>query len=179
MNSLGIEDKLVNGFTDLVVTCKYLIRNISFDFENQTIDHYSLFRTINEIRFLVNTDSSSNSPPLRISKLYALLWFYLRYIYENCCTEIFEAQHHLKALVISLIMDFWPTLYPRVNEFLFPIKLRLQFEKLIEGDSKQLSEIKKILGKYNFHIDCKLLGNPKNVRVLLNWFIFLIVDTRK
>ena len=100
---------------------------------------------------------------MRISKRYALLWFYLRYIYENDCTVIFETQHHLKALIINLIMDFWTVLYPRVKEFFFPNRLRLQFEKLIEGDSQQLSDIKEILGKYNLHSDCKLLGNPKNV----------------
>ena len=83
LKSLGIKDEFINGFDGLAAIWKYLIRNISFDFDNKTIDYYSLFRTINEIRFIVKTDSSSNGPSLRISKRYALLWFYLRYIYNN------------------------------------------------------------------------------------------------
>ena len=48
LKSLGNNDRLIREFDDLVATWKYLIRNISIDFENKTIDYCSLLRTFNE-----------------------------------------------------------------------------------------------------------------------------------
>ena len=53
LKSLGNNDKLISGFDDLVATWKYLIRNISIDFTNKTIDYYSLLRTFNEVCILL------------------------------------------------------------------------------------------------------------------------------
>ena len=114
LKSLGNNDKLISGFDDLVAICKYLIRNISIDFTNKTIDYYSLFRTLNEISILIKTDSSSNGPSLRLSKRYALLWFYLRQIYNNNCNVIFDIHHHHKAFIIYLVYGVLVKVYNAV-----------------------------------------------------------------
>ena len=165
LKSLGIKDDFINEFYGLAAIWKYLIRNISFDFDNKTIDYYSLFRTINELRFLANMDSSSISPPLRISKRYALLWFYMRYIYVNECAVIFGKQHYLNninAFSINLIMGLRHSFYNQnANEC--PNELISQFEKLIKGGSLQKNVIKEILERFDLRRTCLLLGNPKNV----------------
>ena len=157
LKTLGIKDKLVNEFVDRVVIWKYLIRKISIDFENQTIDYHSLFRTINEIRFIIKTDSSSINPSLHLSKRYALLFLYLRHIFSKNCTVIFETHHQLKAFTINLIMDD-ALFYQGDNEFFFPSRLRLQFEKIIKGGPWQLGVIKEILGKKDVQNYCFGLG---------------------
>ena len=108
---LGNNDKLISGFADLVATCKYLIRNISFDFTNKTIDYYSLLRTFNEVSILVKTHSSSNGPSLRLSKRYALLWFYLLRINNSNCKAIFDIHHHHKTSIIYFVMEIRTWIY--------------------------------------------------------------------
>ena len=100
LKSLGIMNG--SGIDRLVIIWKYLIRNISIDFDNKTIDYYSLSRTINEICLIIETESSSDGPSLRLSKRYFLLGFYLRFIYINDCTVIFDAHHHHRALISYL-----------------------------------------------------------------------------
>ena len=58
IKNLGITHGPVIEIEDLVVIWKYLIGNISIDFEHKTIDYYSLFRTFNEIIFFVKAGPS-------------------------------------------------------------------------------------------------------------------------
>ena len=95
LKSLGNNDKFFTGLGDLVAIWKYLIRSISIDLDNKTIDYFSLSRTINEICSIIKTDSTPSGPSLRLSKRYALFWFNVQHIYVNKCTEIFETHHHL------------------------------------------------------------------------------------
>ena len=46
-------DEFINVFDDQIAISKFLSKNISFDFVNKTIDFYSLFRTFNDIAFIV------------------------------------------------------------------------------------------------------------------------------
>ena len=161
LKSLGNNDKLIGGFDDLIAIWKYLIRNISIDFTNKTIDYYSLFRTLNDISILVKTDSSSNGLSLRLSKRYALLWLYLRYIYLD--NEIFDIYHHHKANTIYLIMEFLGRNHSYgINEF-YPNKLRLLFEKLYENGSQKLKLILECLRVSNFERDRNWIGASKKI----------------
>ena len=149
LKSLGNNDKLISSFDDLVAIWKYLIRNISFDFDKKTIDYCSLSRTINEIRFIVKRDSSSNSPSFSISKRYALLWFYLRYIYLNDCTVIFDTRHRHRALISYLIMKFWDKFSNYYDKEFYPDLLRLLFEKIYNSGSLCLNHIEDFLSNYS------------------------------
>ena len=60
-----------------------------------------------KISIFVKTDSSSNGPSLRLSKRYALFWFYLCHIYNNDCNVIFDIHQNHKALISYLVMKFW------------------------------------------------------------------------
>ena len=135
LKSLGDNDKLISGYDDLVATWKYLIRNISIDFTNKTIDYYSLFRTFNEVSILIKTDSSSNGPSLHLSKRYALLWFYLRHIYNNNCNVIFDINHHHKAFIIYLVMElFVIRSYSHCINEIYPNQLRFLLKSFIKMD---------------------------------------------
>ena len=163
LRSQGNNDKLISEFNDLVVTCKYLIRNISIDFTNKTIDYYSLFRTLNEIIILIKTDSSSNGSSLRLSNRYSLLWFYLRQIFINNCSVIFDIHHHHKAFIIYLVMEFWTRSgVCGVNE-LYPNSLRLLIERLYEKGSQQLYPISELLGIYQLKYDRNHLRAPEKI----------------
>ena len=142
LKTMGIKDELM-GFDNLAAIWKYLIRNISFDFENKTIVYHSLFRTIYEICLIIKTDSSLICPSLCLSKRYALLWFYLRYIYVNNCAVIFETHHHYKTLIYYFIMKFQLYIYD-FEEF-YPSQLGILFEKLYENEPQQLDHIWKLL----------------------------------
>lgn len=107
LKCLGINQKLVNEFGDLVVIWKFLIKNISIDFNTRTVNYNSLFWTLNEIISFVKADSSSNNLDLYQSKLYSLLWFYLYHIYKDNSPNFFEVTHSNKILVIYLIMEIW------------------------------------------------------------------------
>ena len=148
LKSLGNNDKLICGFDDLVAICKYLMRNISIDFTNKSIDYYSLLRTFNEASILVKTDSSSNGLSLRLSKRYALLWFYLHHIYNDDCNVIFDIHHHHKTFIIYLVMfvmEFWKRDYDwGINE-LYPNKIRVTIRKALR---KWVATIKTYLGNF-------------------------------
>ena len=164
LKSLGNNYKLISGFDNLVATWKYLIRNISIDFTNKTIDCYSLFRTFNDVSILVKTDSSSNGPSLRLSKRYALLWFYLRYIFNNKCNVIFDIHHHHKTLIIYLFMEVNGngTCKNGINE-LYPNMLRFLFENLYENVPQKLEHIKKLVREYNLENYRNLLGVSRKI----------------
>ena len=155
LKSLGVKDVPLEGLDNWVAIWKYLVRNISIDFENKTIDYYSLFRTIYEIFLIVKTDSSPNGPSLCLSKRYALLWFYLQYIFENRCSIIFETHHRHKTLTIYFIMKFASYVYD-FEEF-FPSPLRILFEKLGENEPQQLDLILELLRMKDLESDRRSL----------------------
>ena len=158
---LGNNNKLLSEFDDLVAIWTYLIRNISYDFNNKSIDYYSLFRTLNEVGILIKTDSSSTGPSLRLTKRYALLWFYLRHIYNSNCNVIFEIYHHHKAFIIYLVTEFDIWLHSNGNE-LYPVNLIFLIEKLYENESQQLNTFSELLRRHAFFYfyDPKFLGIP-------------------
>ena len=159
--------------------CKYLIRNISIDFTNKTIDYYSLLRTFNEASILVKTDSSSNGPSLRLSKRYALLWFYLRHIYFNHCKVIFDIHHHHKIFIIYFIVEFRrrPWSY-RINE-LYPNMLRFLFEKLYKNGSPQLEPILELFrDAQSLGLIAICLGISEKFQIILSWSVSLLKAPR-
>ena len=149
LKSLGNNNRLIRKFDDLVGIWKYLIRNISIDFDNKTIDYFSLFRTINEINFIFKTDSFSNGPSLRIYKRYALLWIYLRCIFVNDCTVIFDTHHHHGTLISYLIMKFWYKFGNYYDKEFNPDLLRFLFEEVYNSGSLRLNPIEDLLSEYS------------------------------
>ena len=158
LKSIESNEEIISGFDGWVITWNYLIGNISIDFANNTIDYYSLFRTINEIIILVN--SSSSGPSLCLSKRYALLWVYLRHICNTDCNLIFEIHHHHKAFIFYLIIEFSAVIWDYdIDElYLYPYSLSLLFEKLYKNGSQQLDPISDLLGIYNLEKNRDLLG---------------------
>ena len=161
LKSLGNSDKLIRGSDDLVAIWKYLIRNISIDFANKTIDYYSLFRTFNDVSILIKTDSFPNGPSLRLSKRYALLWFYLHNIYYLNCNVIFHIHHHHKAFIVYLVMEFYKRTWGIYE--LYPNIIRYLFEKLYGNGSQQLDTILELFIVYNFENYRNWPGVSKNV----------------
>ena len=163
LKSKGNNDRFISELVNLVATWKYLMRNISIDFENKTIDYYSLLRTFNEVSILIKTDSSSNGPSLRLFKRYALLWFYLRHICNTNCNMIFDIHHHQKIFIFYFVLEFWgSSFWFGVNE-LYPNQLRLLFEKLYENGLPQLEPILELFTEYNFEQSRHLLGVSKKI----------------
>ena len=161
LKSLGNNDKLIRGSDDLVAIWKYLIRNISIDFTNKTIDYYSLFRAFNDVSILIKTDSFPNGPSLRLSKRYALLWFYLHNIYYLNCNVIFHIHHHHKAFIVYLVMEFYKRTWGTYE--LYPNIIRYLFEKLYGNGSQQLDPILELFIGYNFENYRNWPGVSKNV----------------
>ena len=163
LKSLGINDKLISGFDDLVAIWKYLIRNISIDFTNKTIDYYSLLRAFNEACILIRIDSSSNGPSSRLSKRYALLWFYLHHIYYHDCNVIFHIHDHHKAFIVYLVMEFYKrNCYWGINE-LYPNIIRDLFEELYGNGSQQLESILEHFRGYSCKSERNWLGVSKKI----------------
>ena len=180
LKSLENNDKLISGFDDLVVIWKFLIRNISFDFTNKTIDYYSLLRTFNEASTLVKTDSFSNGPSLRISKRYALLWFYLRHIYNTDCNEIFSIYHHHKILIIYLVMElFWTRACSYGINELYPRTIVYLFEKIYENVPQKLEHIMKLVREYNLEHYRNLLGIYRKNSNYIELARFIIGSSRE
>ena len=179
VKSLGINEELIKDLGDKVIIWNYLIRKISIDFDKKTIDYYSLSQTINEISFIVKMDSSSKGPPMRLSKRYALLWLYLRHIYNNDCTVVFETHHH-KALIIYLIMQFCRKFNDyKGNEF-YSNKLRFLFEKLYENGSLKLVDPILIIFKgYSPKLERNLLGASEKISTYFELAHFLTEDSKK
>ena len=159
---LRIHDEIISGNSQMVATYRYLIKNISFDFTNKTIDYYSLLRTFNEIRILVKSDSSSNGPSLRLSQRYSLLWFYLRHIYYKNCNAIFGIHHHHKPFIIYLVMEFWGYYGFGISE-LYPRILIFKFEKLFQNGSPQLEPILELFRGYDLEENRNRLGVSKKI----------------
>src|SRR5437016_4045579 len=84
LKSRGINDPLVNNIEDRIVTWEILIENISNDLNNlnnSTEDDYdSVFRTFNEIRYIIIMNLSSETTSC-LFKLCSLLWYHLQRIY--------------------------------------------------------------------------------------------------
>ena len=145
LKSLKINEELISRFSDLIAIWKYLIRNISIDFTDKTIDYYSLLRTFNEASILVKTDSSSIGPSLRLSKRYALLWFYLQYIYKHNCKFIFDIHRHHNVFIIYFIVELRSMPLSCRSDELYPDMLRFLFEKLYKNGSPQLDPILELI----------------------------------
>ena len=161
LKSIGINDEIVKGLDNLIAIWNYLIRNISIDFVNETIDFYSLIRTLNEIIFISQAGPSLNDPTKRLSRLYALIWVYLCHI-DNGCTAIFDMYRH-KTLMIFLIQNFdWSYDYTR-NVF-HPDHLQIQFERLNEAGLPTLNDIARLLEEFGPpQIECIRLKIAKKV----------------
>jgi hypothetical protein len=102
LRSRGVNDILVNNMEDRIAIWKFLLFNISIDFNKASVDYDSLFRTFNEIRCIIRMNLPSEKAS-RISKLCSLLWYYLERIHIRECHVIFDSHHHYKPLIISLV----------------------------------------------------------------------------
>ena len=149
---------LLNGFDDLAAIWRFLIRNISINFDNKTIDYYSLLRTFNEINFILRTDPS-HSVSLCLSKRYALLWFYLRHTHESSSTAILKV-YQFEASILYLLMKFDLTIEYELDEF-YPSQLCDQFGKFDESNSIGLNHIVTLLKRYDPQSRMQLSRNSR------------------
>ena len=151
LKSLGITDEITNATGDLIPIWKFLIFSFSFDFSSKANGYHSLIRTLQEIIFITSTGPSSVYSPLRLSRLYALLWVYLCHIYHYGREIILDLDHlgH-KALIIYLIMKFESDIrfYCCLGEF-YPKDLKTHFEELYGTGKPQLDPIVGLLKQYN------------------------------
>jgi hypothetical protein len=129
---------------------EFLIKNVSIDFSEQSIDYQSFIRIFKEICHIVKAGSQSNINTLRLSNLYALLWFYMHSIWFVDCNNIFKIYHQDKALVIYLIIRLWGEFrlygYDFGGEF-YPHDLKLHVESLFYKRSLKLDPIINFLEK--------------------------------
>ena len=147
LRALGINDALISEISDPISIWKFLVKNISIDFVNKTIEYYSLFRMLSEINFIIDKSPHSNSPNLQLSKRLALLYVYLRYIYLNLYDDIFDLpHHHHRTSVIYLVMEFWGLRGHYSNGF-YPERLMLQIENLNKSGSPRLNLFENIFEK--------------------------------
>ena len=177
LSSQGINDKFISGFSDLAIIWKYLIENISLDFTNKTINYYSLFRTLNEIGFMVNRNSLSIVPNLRLTKRFALLWVYLRHIRVNSCNVIFQAHHPHNILVICIILEFWSGHIEYNDDEFYPKRLGLIIENILKNGAPQFDFISEILGNQDpkwesYSLSC-ILDVPKKISSFIELTRFL------
>ena len=135
------------------------------------VDYHSLSRTINEISFIVKTDSSSNGPSMRLSKRYTLLWFYLQYINIKHCTASFEIIRH-SVLIVYLILK------SDNSGGFYPDHLRIHFENHNESKSLNLNQIVDLLESYDPQIECNYLGIPEEVSSFSELAHFLDEDLK-
>lgn len=129
---------------------EFIIKNVSIDFSEQSIDYQSFLRIFTEICHIVKAGSQSNINPLRLSNLYALLWFYMHSVWFVECTNIFNIYHQDKALVIYLIIRLWGEFrlygYDFGGEF-YPHDLKFHVESLFSQRSLKLDPIINFLEK--------------------------------
>ena len=151
----------IREFEDLVSIWKFLVKNISIDFDAKTIDFNSLFLTFNEAKSLIKRGSNPIGPSLRLSKLYSLLWIYLHHINGVNNFAFLEVHHHQKALILYLVFMIWEMPFDCDTDHFYPKKLKIQFEELYEGGSPQLELIVKLLKRCNIPEECQDLVAPK------------------
>ena len=122
-------------------------------------------RTINNISFLIKTDSFSSRSTMLLSKYYALLWFYLCHISDKCII-IFDMSHlRYKAFIIYLIMEFWgKSNGDNDNEF-HPNRLKLLFERSHEFRPLPLDSIAKLLKEFQVGNDIKIMSRESNCQI--------------
>ena len=145
LKSRGVDDEFVNNLEERIAIWKFLIKNISIDFNEHTVDYDSLFRTFNEIRYIIKMNLSSEKAS-RLSKLCSLLWYYLNRIYNTHCLIIFDSHHHYKPLIISLIKKVgdWSRDMDSLGEF-NSNRLSSYLKELYKDDLKHLNLSMKIL----------------------------------
>lgn len=73
-------------------------------------------------------------------------------------------------------LPYFGKLYPATNQiYLYPFKVKLNFERLQKRGCQQLIKLREIVSK---HIECQRIIVVSSVNVILNYFviIFLIVN---
>jgi hypothetical protein len=149
LKSRGVNEILVVNLEDGIAIWKFLIKNISIDFDNHAVDYDSLFRTFHEIRCIFKMNQSFEKAS-RLSKLCSLLWLYLHRLYMADCSIIFDYHHHHKPLIISLIKEvgywFWDP-YDGYGEF-NSNRLSSYFKDLYK-DKGDLNHLNLIMGILN------------------------------
>ena len=167
LKSRVVDDELVNNLKDRIAIWKFLIKNISIDFNKHTVNYDSLYRTFNEIRYIIKMNLSSEKA-LRFSKLCSLLWYYIDRIYY--CFDIFDSHHHYKPLIISLIkkVGYWPRDMDSLGEFNSNY-LSSYLKGLYKDDFKHLNLSEVILKTRNPNYEKKFL-KMKNLRKVSAFF---------
>ena len=161
LKSYELNSETIGELSDQLAISKFLLKNISIDFVNKTIDYDSLFRTFNEIKLIFKANPpSSHKSPLRLAKLYSLLWLYMSRIRDSFCPAIFDQHHQHKTLIIYLIMGLWGNFYSKIHKF-YPKSLILQLGGLFGSDSLHLDHIMELVKEFNPRDDYGLLKITK------------------
>jgi hypothetical protein len=160
-SQIGSKDTI--KLDDKISIHKFLIKNISFNFNRGIINCESLFRTFGHIRNIICRNSPV-SDSLHIHKMYALLWYYLFDIWMTESMEMFEYHNQDRPLVIYLILELWEDfpIYEPYEES-YPNNLKIRFEELYKGGSLNFSPIKKVREKCNPRKYLPILKAPKRI----------------
>ena len=164
----GVDDELVNNLDERIAIWKFLIKNISIDFNEHTVNYDSLYRTFNEIRYIIKMNLSSEKAS-QLSKLCSLLYYYIHRIYETHCLAIFESHHNYNSLIISLIIKvyYWTLEIDSLGEF-NSNRLSSYLKKLYKDDFKHLNLSMEILKTRNPNKEISYV--MKNLRKVSSFF---------
>ena len=162
LKTLRINDQLISRFDNMVIIWKFLAENISNDFDRKTIYHYSFFRTLNEISYIIDSNPSPNNPSLNLSKRFALLWVYLCHIRVCVHQLIFDTCHRHRLLISYLVLkyDCQCDFDLEGNEF-YPANLHSLFKVIYKPGTARLNSISELLQKYNPQKYPYLLNKPR------------------
>ena len=70
LKSRGVDAIFVNNLDERIAIWKFLIKNISIDFNQHTVDYDSLFRTFNEIRYIIKMNLSSEKASALVQAMF-------------------------------------------------------------------------------------------------------------
>lgn len=168
---LGIEDHYIYGLEESVKICKFLVKNISMDFPQKTIDFDSLFRVLNEIKVI----KLSHNPKLHQSELFALLWIYMHHIWTPACMKIFDFYTQDCILIFDLILscrDMFDGFY--FCQDFYPHSMIFRLRQLKENGFAKFMFIGNLLMEFKKPLNfCKLLRIPREITSFLELARFI------
>ena len=171
MKSQGVVDEIIDTVSNQAPSWKFLVKNISIDSANKTIDYDSLIHNFNEIVFILKKVPSLDSS-VRLYKLRSLLWAYLYHIHEANCNMIFNIRHYNTG-IICLILELRSGFFDNLSsdkEILY--NLGLYLEKLYKNGKLQCTPIVKLLKKWSLQFYCKYVKVPKKVSSFFEMSLF-------
>jgi hypothetical protein len=163
INSIGqIDQRMHANLENRINVWDYLIKNVSLNFENKSVNYYSLSLAFNEIRSIIMSGKSNDNS--KLSKLSTLLWFYLYKIYINDCMLVFEEIHGRKSIYLYLIQRLWePNYQYQYFEDYHAERIQNLLQELYKGGTLQLIPIRRFLNSNNPRCYNQGLKKAKNV----------------